>query len=553
MSYEGLEGITVSLNMIDVKPYTPMGEKNKNQEDQNAEGYNSKRIFVGGLPHDLRDEEFKNYFENFGKITDWVVMYDRENNMPRGFGFVTFDSEEAVDDVLRKRFHELNYKSVEAKRAHSKNRNNMLMKPYDCYNLGTFGHCNPYCFSYGASYGYGYRLGYTSDNNIQNFGQYNPYCISYGAHYGYGHTGGFSYGAHYGYGYTGGFVYVPNPYSDLRTPISWAHSIDYGVWGSNFPNSPKSTSRNWTELPDDVTALILSRLGAIEILGTVQKVCMSWRKICKDSLMWHTIDMRNDGYSGVFFSLKMEKICRQAIDRSSGNLVDINVQNFGSDELLKYITNSSPGIKRLRLENCYVTNKGLIEAASKLQLLEDLEISRSPRSYSRQSGQTLEVIGRSCPLLTTFKYNGSWQRFYKRRATNEDALAIAETMHGLRQLQLFGNAVTNDGLAKILDCCPHLESLDLRDCFNLNLGGDLEIRCSKQIKRLQLPDDCPDDDSESTESFGAYDREASDFDFWSGHDITSDSDTEYDDYDVDDDYEFSIGKAKGQFFDFYLK
>ncbi|XP_062014659.1 putative F-box/LRR-repeat protein 23 [Rosa rugosa] len=166
------------------------------------------------------------------------------------------------------------------------------------------------------------------------------------------------------------------------------------------------------------------------------------------------------------------------------------------DELLKYITNSSPGIKRLRL-----TNKGLIEAASKPQLLEDLEISRSPRSYSRQ---TLEVIGRSCPLLTTFKYNGSWQRFYKHRGTNEDALAIAETMHGLRQLQLFGNAVTNDGLAKILDCCPHLESLDLRDCFNLNLGGDLEIRCSKQIKRLQLPEDCPDDDSESTESFGAY-------------------------------------------------
>ncbi|CAB4276533.1 unnamed protein product [Prunus armeniaca] len=66
-------------------------------------------------------------------------------------------------------------------------------------------------------------------------------------------------------------------------------------------------------------------------------------------------------------------------------------------------------------------------------------------------------------------------------------------MHGLRHLQLGQNQLTNDGLREILDSCPHLESLDLRHCFNLNLEGDLGKRCTEQIKQLRLPNDSSDD------------------------------------------------------------
>ncbi|KAE8674771.1 hypothetical protein F3Y22_tig00111715pilonHSYRG00008 [Hibiscus syriacus] len=44
-------------------------------------------------------------------------MYDHNNQRPRGFGFITYDSEEAVDKVLQRTFHELNGKMVEVKRA----------------------------------------------------------------------------------------------------------------------------------------------------------------------------------------------------------------------------------------------------------------------------------------------------------------------------------------------------------------------------------------------------------------------------------------------------
>lgn len=77
----------------------------------------TKKIFVGGLASTVTETDFKNYFDQFGTITDVVVMYDHNTQRPRGFGFITFDSEEAVEKVLHKTFHELNGKMVEVKRA----------------------------------------------------------------------------------------------------------------------------------------------------------------------------------------------------------------------------------------------------------------------------------------------------------------------------------------------------------------------------------------------------------------------------------------------------
>lgn len=77
----------------------------------------TKKIFVGGLASTVTESDFKKYFDQFGTITDVVVMHDHNTNRPRGFGFITYDSEEGVEKVLYKTFHELNGKMVEVKRA----------------------------------------------------------------------------------------------------------------------------------------------------------------------------------------------------------------------------------------------------------------------------------------------------------------------------------------------------------------------------------------------------------------------------------------------------
>ncbi|XP_022762654.1 F-box protein SKIP19-like [Durio zibethinus] len=299
-----------------------------------------------------------------------------------------------------------------------------------------------------------------------------------------------------------------------------------------------SETRNWLELPLDVTASILSRLGAIEILNSAQSVCCQWRKICKDPLMWRSIDMHKLG-EVCDMDYDLEKMCVHAVDRSCGNLLDINVEHFGSDELLIYIAERSGHLKRLRLVLCYnISDEGLSEAASKLPFLEELEIS-----HCSISKDALETVGRCCPLLKSFKFNIQGCRRF-RVESDDDALAIAQTMPNLHNLQLFGNRLTNDGLQAILNGCPYLESLDLRQCFNVSLEGNLEKRCVECIKDLRRPYDSTHDYEFDTE---VHDTGSSDEDYPSG---ISDIDLMSDDY--DDYFEFSGASDISDFYDEYL-
>lgn len=149
--------------------------------------------------------------------------------------------------------------------------------------------------------------------------------------------------------------------------------------------------------------------------------------------------------------------------------------------------NSSSGIRCLRLVHCDITDEGLSAVSSRLPLLEDLEISQCSLSH-----ETLEVVGASCPLLKSLKVNSRWYSLAHEEC-NKHALAIADKMHDLRHLQIFANKLNNDGLQAILDGCPLLESLDLRQCYNLNLEEVLEKRLVERIKLLRLPDDSTDD------------------------------------------------------------
>lgn len=65
----------------------------------------TKKMFVGGLPADVTEDIFRGFFQQFGPIEDSVVMFDRETGSPRGFGFITFVSEDSVEKVLENYEH----------------------------------------------------------------------------------------------------------------------------------------------------------------------------------------------------------------------------------------------------------------------------------------------------------------------------------------------------------------------------------------------------------------------------------------------------------------
>ncbi|KAK3039744.1 hypothetical protein RJ639_027401 [Escallonia herrerae] len=86
--------------------------------------------------------------------------------------------------------------------------------------------------------------------------------------------------------------------------------------------------------------------------------------------------------------------------------------------------------------------------------------------------EAVEAAGRSCPMLKSFKLN---KRAYRSPDfdCDDEALAIAGSIPGLHYPQLIGSKITNKGLQAILDKCPHLEYVDLWQCLNVRLEGNI--------------------------------------------------------------------------------
>ncbi|XP_077347442.1 heterogeneous nuclear ribonucleoproteins A2/B1 isoform X6 [Lithobates pipiens] len=76
-----------------------------------------RKLFIGGLSFETTEESLRKYYEQWGKLTDCVVMRDPQSKRSRGFGFVTFSSMNEVDAAMSARPHSIDGRVVEPKRA----------------------------------------------------------------------------------------------------------------------------------------------------------------------------------------------------------------------------------------------------------------------------------------------------------------------------------------------------------------------------------------------------------------------------------------------------
>ncbi|CAF1771189.1 unnamed protein product [Brassica napus] len=60
----------------------------------------SSKLFVGGLNYDTNEPVLKNEFEKYGQVINVRVICDHMSGKSKGYGFVLFDSEEAVASAL---------------------------------------------------------------------------------------------------------------------------------------------------------------------------------------------------------------------------------------------------------------------------------------------------------------------------------------------------------------------------------------------------------------------------------------------------------------------
>uniref|UniRef100_A0A3B4ULB8 Heterogeneous nuclear ribonucleoprotein A1a n=1 Tax=Seriola dumerili TaxID=41447 RepID=A0A3B4ULB8_SERDU len=83
-----------------------------------------RKLFIGGLSFETTDESLRAHFEQWGSLTDCVVMRDPNSKRSRGFGFVTYSSVNEVDAAMSARPHKVDGRVVEPKRAVSREDSN---------------------------------------------------------------------------------------------------------------------------------------------------------------------------------------------------------------------------------------------------------------------------------------------------------------------------------------------------------------------------------------------------------------------------------------------
>ncbi|MBW2529152.1 MAG: RNA-binding protein [Deltaproteobacteria bacterium] len=84
----------------------------------------SNRLYVGGLSWDTDDSGLREAFAPYGTLEDVKVICDRDTGRSRGFGFVTFASqEEAGKAITAMDGSVLDGRTLKVNEAHERNRN----------------------------------------------------------------------------------------------------------------------------------------------------------------------------------------------------------------------------------------------------------------------------------------------------------------------------------------------------------------------------------------------------------------------------------------------
>jgi len=82
---------------------------------QTKRGDPNLKLFIGGVPKTVADDEFWEYFSSFGVLDDCILMRDQDG-ICRGFGFVTYQTQDAYQKVFAAQL-QMRGKPLEQKKA----------------------------------------------------------------------------------------------------------------------------------------------------------------------------------------------------------------------------------------------------------------------------------------------------------------------------------------------------------------------------------------------------------------------------------------------------
>ncbi|CAL0318657.1 unnamed protein product [Lupinus luteus] len=201
---------------VEIKRTIPKGSSQAND-------FKTKKIFVGGIPTEVSEDELKDFFSKYGKVVEHEIIRDHTTKRSRGFGFIVFDNDKVVDNILSDgNMIDMAGTQVEIKKAEPKKSSNPAsLRPFASnsrprsYNDGFGGFGDSYGSFSSSSYGPG------SYRSPGGFG------ARYGDYGGYGggddFTGGF-----------GGYGAAAGGYVGYQADSSFGYSSRYGSYMGAF-------------------------------------------------------------------------------------------------------------------------------------------------------------------------------------------------------------------------------------------------------------------------------------------------------------------------------
>lgn len=231
--------------------------------------------------------------------------------------------------------------------------------------------------------------------------------------------------------------------------------------------------RKWDELLPDALGLIFKNLSLREVLTVVPRVCKSWGRAVTGPYCWQEIDIEE--WSRNCKPEVVDKMLRLLISRSCGSLRKLSVSGLTGDQSILFIANHAPSLQTLRLPRSEINDSIIGKAAGKLSTITLLDLS-----YCINIGApALEAIGKNCKSLTSLRRIMHPLEVMDKLSQDDEALAIASTMPKLKHLEIAYLLVDTFSVIEILKGCNHLELLDVRGCWNVNLDEKFMERFPK--------------------------------------------------------------------------
>uniref|UniRef100_A0A0D9X588 F-box domain-containing protein n=1 Tax=Leersia perrieri TaxID=77586 RepID=A0A0D9X588_9ORYZ len=211
--------------------------------------------------------------------------------------------------------------------------------------------------------------------------------------------------------------------------------------------------RDWSDLPTDLLCSVFRRLGHFELLtGGAAATCRSWRRAARgEPELWRRVDEREFGkYYWRVRRMAAKRVIvgdlhtlTRAAVKFSGGQCEAYRGEFVDDDLLPFLSEK----------------------------------------------EVLEVIASSCPQLKHFGHTEvrlRWYTYDNPEILDDRAAMAISRMTELRSLQLSCHNLTNEGLAMIIDNCPHLENLDIRLSSIIDIDATMRAKYYHMIKTKKL-------------------------------------------------------------------